>query len=393
MIRILTFLATNRKINNNNPIYNNSIAVIGIRGFPRVPDGLSVHCEILYPGLYRKGFKPIIYYRFPYIPMKDNFIYKGNLFFYQWAPSSRLWETYVHSAISLVRACKVTKLIHFHGIAPALFIPIAKLLGKKVVFTHHGSDYLRPNINKKIKPLLYLSEKYSLKYADAIICVSRITFSRLRKIYKHKCYYIPNAAQISEPKIDHSFIERLGIQKGNYILFLGRYVPDKGLIDLIKAYRDLDHPPFKLLIAGTNYFPTNYSIKCIELANTIAGIIEIGPIFETKKAWILNNAALLVVPSYFEENPIVVAEAMKANTPVLLSDIPALKFYESPITTFFPKGDIQKLSNAISDSYYKNHLNNRSLSLRQNFRKLISSKKMIKLTYRVLNKIKNEPVV
>lgn len=34
-------------------------------------------------------------------------------------------------------------MLHIHAIGPALLVPYAKLLGMKVVFTHHGPDYDR----------------------------------------------------------------------------------------------------------------------------------------------------------------------------------------------------------------------------------------------------------
>ncbi len=46
-------------------------------------------------------------------------------------------------------------IVHIHAIGPSIAIPFAKLLGLKVVVTHHGPDYDRKNWNFFAKLLVF----------------------------------------------------------------------------------------------------------------------------------------------------------------------------------------------------------------------------------------------
>ena len=46
--------------------------------------------------------------------------------------------------------------MHIHAIGPALLTPMARLLGMKVVFTHHGPDYDRNKWGTAAKTILKL---------------------------------------------------------------------------------------------------------------------------------------------------------------------------------------------------------------------------------------------
>lgn len=109
------------------------------------------------------------------------------------------------------------------------------------------------------------------------------------------------------------------------ILFMSRIDPKKGLNLLIPALERLliEHNNFHFVLAGTNPQDQNYEkqiqqqIKDSTLASrtTITGFVT----GETKAA-LLEEADLFVLPSYYENFGIAVAEAMVAGTPVVISD-------------------------------------------------------------------------
>ena len=65
-------------------------------------------------------------------------------------------------------------MLHVHAIGPALLVPYAKLLGMKVVFTHHGPDYDRDKWGLAAKTMLKLGEWMGCKYADHVIVISNV---------------------------------------------------------------------------------------------------------------------------------------------------------------------------------------------------------------------------
>ena len=109
------------------------------------------------------------------------------------------------------------------------------------------------------------------------------------------------------------------------ILFMSRIDPKKGLDLLIPALENLvaNGQPFHFVLAGTNPQDPAYEksvgdriqFSPISACTTITGFVQ----GEQKQA-LLQRADLFVLPSYYENFGISVAEAMVAGTPVLISD-------------------------------------------------------------------------
>ena len=125
---------------------------------------------------------------------------------------------------------------------------------------------------------------------------------------------------------------QLGIPEDQpLVLFMSRIDPKKGLNLLIPALESLlvgatnasPIPNFHFVLAGTNPQDPDYEnrirekIKASPLSSctTITGFVT-GEL----KAALLQDADLFVLPSYYENFGIAVAEAMVAGTPVVISD-------------------------------------------------------------------------
>ena len=106
-----------------------------------------------------------------------------------------------------------------------------------------------------------------------------------------------------------------------YILFMSRLHHKKGLDILIPAFARAHLGPTILVIAGPDSDGYRAQIDNLISQNGLAGrTLLMGMIAGAKKIAALSNAELFVLPSYQENFGIVVAEAMAAGTPVILSD-------------------------------------------------------------------------
>lgn len=121
-----------------------------------------------------------------------------------------------------------------------------------------------------------------------------------------------------------SIREKFGIPKDrSIVLFLSRIEPKKGLDLLLPALEALPDQNFQFVLAGSNPQEPNYeqqirdSIQRSRLKDctTITGFIT-----GSEKTALLEAADLFVLPSYYENFGIAVAEAMMAGTPVVISD-------------------------------------------------------------------------
>lgn len=329
------------------------IAVLGTRGFPFVQGGVEKHCEELYPRLVDLGCDITVFTRTPYIPESSRLSsWKGIKFVHLWCPRKKSLEAITHTFLGVLRAKKLSPdILHIHAIGPSLLTPLAKRLGIKVVVTHHGPDYKRAKWGKFAKLALKKGEKYGVLFSDKIIAISKEIQELIKTNYKREAIFIANGVNIQALIPAGESLRQWDLESKRYIFTACRFVPEKGLHDLIEAYRRIEKPPFKLVIAGDADHETVYSKRLKRLASETKGVILTGFISGTPLAELFSNAGLFVLQSYYEGLPIALLEALSYGLPVLASDIPQHR--EIPLSKFryFETGNIEALCKALMESF------------------------------------------
>ena len=101
-----------------------------------------------------------------------------------------------------------------------------------------------------------------------------------------------------------------------HVVYVGRMVPEKGVLTLVNAWRLLKSPP-KLLMIGDGPLKSELQQKAEGLPIEFLGWQTSDAIFR----W-LRSAALVVFPSeIYEAGPLVILESYASGTPVLASDV------------------------------------------------------------------------
>jgi len=142
------------------------------------------------------------------------------------------------------------------------------------------------------------------------------------------------------------YLDKLGVTRGNYILAVSRFVPEKGLDVLVKAFQE-SRTPCKLLIAGDADHETDYSRKLKQMMDADDNIIRTGYITGEPLNQVFTHAGLFVLPSFHEGLPIALLEAMSYGLPVLVSDIPANQEVGLAKERYFTCGDVNDLKEKI----------------------------------------------
>jgi len=339
------------------------ILVTGTRGIPDIPGGVETHCQELYTRLVALGTEVIIIRRSSYV--RDNLKeYKGIQLVDLYSPKKKSLEAIVHTFLAVLYALKIKPdLIHFHAIGPSLLVPFAKLLGFKVVVTNHGPDYDRGKWGKWAKRLLKLGEKLGSSYADSVIVISRKIQNIVQSYNPMKTFLIYNGVD-KHAVLSHEYLGKYDLTDKSYIFTAARFVPEKGLHDLIEAYK-LSGLDCKLVIAGDADHEDQYSRSLKDRASENSNIILTGYITGNELAEFFSHALLYVLPSYHEGLPITLLEALSYGVNVLASDIDANKEVGLSEQFYFKCGDIKGLAGSLvrlsgynmSESDYK-HINN-----------------------------------
>lgn len=323
------------------------IAVLGTRGFPDVPGGVEAHCENLYPCLVKKGCEVTVFTRRHYVnPSRDD--YKGVKLVPLRCVKNKFLEAFLHTFTGVLSAARISPdILHIHGIGPSLAVPLARLLGLKVVVTNHGPDYERKKWGGFARFMLALGESLGSRYSNGIICISESIADRVRKRYKKESVVIPNGAELIYAPEDESAILKYGLTKQRYVLSVGRFVPEKGFHDLIEAFNGI--AGWKLVIIGDSDHPDRYSLALKTKAARNNDIILTGFLTGQALRQLYAYAGLFALPSYYEGLPIVLLEAMGHGLSCIASDIPPNREVGLAENRFFKAGDIQGLAGKIKE--------------------------------------------
>lgn len=320
------------------------IIVTGTRGIPNIMGGVETHCEELFPRIVEQGYDVTLIRRKNYV--KDLLTqYKGVKLVDLEAPKKKSFEAIVHTFKAILKAKSLhADIIHIHAIGPALLTPMARLLGLKVIFTHHGPDYDRDKWGFAAKTMLKLGERMGTMFANDVIVISNVINDILvRKYHRKDCHLIYNG--VPKPEIcDYpEYFDELGIEKGKYILGMCRFVPEKNLHHLVEAFSKINVQGCKLVLAGDTDFEDEYSRELKKMAQK-HGVVLTGFIKGKKLHSLLTHARCFVLPSSHEGLPIALLEAMSYHLPVIVSDIPANLEVGLNKDVYFRVGNINELA-------------------------------------------------
>ena len=230
--------------------------------------------------------------------------------------------------------------VHFHAEGPCSMIWIPKLFGKRCIATIHGLDHQRAKWGKFASFYIKFGEKCAVKLADEIIVLSKNVQSYFLNEYGRKTLYIPNG--VSKPQqVNAELIkEKFNLDKDSYILFLGRLVPEKGIMCLIEAFKKVDTSK-KLVIVGGSSDTVEYEnqLKTMADENIIFTGFQQGRMLEE----FYSNAYLYVLPSDLEGMPISLLEAMSYGNCCITSDIPECTEVVGEYGISFKKGNVEDL--------------------------------------------------
>ena len=323
------------------------IYILGIRGFPKIQGGAEKHCEELCPRLAELGCEITVLARTAFFPKqnRDN-RWKGVQFIYCWCPRKEGMEAFIHTFLgSLICMSKRPDIVHFHNMGPAIFIPILKIVGIKTVFTYHSINYEHQKWGKFARIVLRAGEFLGTKFADKVIVISKAIKEFLEKKYGRKdLEFIPNGVNSPEILPPGATLKKYTLEPKKYIFTACRFVPEKGLHNLIGAYKKIKNANFKLVIAGDAYHETDYSRRIKQAAKETDGIILTGFVSGRPLQELYSNAGLFVLPSYYEGLPIALLEAMSYGLPVLVSDIPQNREVSLQDFRYFKAGNVEELS-------------------------------------------------
>jgi glycosyltransferase involved in cell wall biosynthesis len=317
------------------------ILVAGIRGIPNVQGGVETHAEQLYPRLARLGCDVEVLVRAPFVPPQVRSF--GQVRIRRlWSPVQPGYEALLHSLLAVCYAAVARPdVLHIHAVGPAIVTPLARLLGIRVVVTHHGPDYEREKWGPAARTILRLGERLGMRWASARIAISRTIADLVQSRFGVTPHVIPNGVVIHDRPRDSDVVTGLGLEPGRYFVHVARMVPEKRQLDLIAAFARRPRDWRLVLVGATD---SGEYARQVRDAARAHGVLLPGFLGGDALRQIYGHAGAFLLPSSHEGLPIALLEALSYGLPVAASDIPANLEIGLPGECYFPLGDLSALS-------------------------------------------------
>lgn len=327
------------------------IAMIGHKRIPSREGGIEIVVEELSTRLVQMGHSVTVYNRMGQHVSEKNEdkeahklkTYKGIKIVRVPTPANKAMNAIVYSFIATILAVFGNyDVIHFHAEGPCLMLIIPHILGIRTVATIHGLDWQRSKWGGFATKVLKLGEKIAAKYADEVIVLSRNVQQYFKDTYNRETIYIPNGVTRTEFRDPDVISEKYGLEKDKYILFLGRIVPEKGVLYLLEAFSRID-TDMKLVIAGGKSHTDDYEHLVKAMAKKDSRVVLTGFVQGNLFSELYSNTYLYVLPSDVEGMPISLLEAMSFGRKCLVSDIPENKEACKDYAIYFEKSNVDDL--------------------------------------------------
>ncbi len=293
------------------------IAFIGGRGVISKYSGIEAYYEEVGKRLAKMGHEVTVYCRNYFTPELKS--HQGMRLVRLPTIRSKHFETVLHTLFSTAHALtQKFDIVHYHALGPALFSFLPRIAGAKTAVTVQGLDWQRKKWGKIAAAVLQAGEMASVRLPNGTMVVSQALQQRYREHHGKESFYVPNGGVLRERSVPRKILE-WGLEPGRYVLFLGRFSPEKGCHLLVRAFEQID-TDVKLVMAGAGSYCDDYSRELrthqsdrIRMLDWVSG--------ETLDE-LLTNAMIFVLPSDMEGLSLALLDAMGASLCVLTSDVP-----------------------------------------------------------------------
>jgi len=293
------------------------VAFIGGRGVISKYSGIEAYYEEVGKRLVEMGHEVTVYCRTYFTPSQKE--YNGMRLVRLPTFRSKHLETLVHTLLSTAHALTQRyDIVNYHALGPALFSFLPRLVRQKTAVTVQGLDWQRKKWGGLASAVLRLGERASVKLPNGTMVVSQALQQRYRETHGIEAFYVPNGGVLRERSEPRAILE-WGLDPGKYVLFLGRFSPEKGCHLLVEAFEQIE-TDVKLVMAGGSSYCDDYSQELRTHASERIRILDwvSGDTLDE----LLTNAMVFVLPSDMEGLSLALLDAMGAGLCVLTSDVP-----------------------------------------------------------------------
>lgn len=321
------------------------IAAFGFRSVPPKPGcaGADKFAEELYTRLARDGYEVTGYNRVYGSGEAKTHTYRGVRLVDIRTTRRKGIEALWHSFSAMVHIIRYNTgdVVHIQNGGNSIFAVPLRLCGKRVFISEDGTHWDRQMWPWYARAYFRLSRWLTAYVPNGVIFDNVFVRAAFEQQFGRTYDFIPFGSEPAEDQTDSGILTRLGVEKNEYLLFVGRFVPDKGLQYLIPAFDALPTQK-KLILVGGTIGGSKFERSLRSTSNP--RILFPGYLYGPDVHTLMRNAYAYIQPSDVEGLSPVVLENMGLGTPIICSDIRENLFVVGDTAIIFSKGDVDDLT-------------------------------------------------
>lgn len=332
------------------------IAAFGIRTLPPSSGaaGADTFASELYKRLAKRGHQVTAYCRqYPSddLPVLNQF--EGIRLIHIRTVKQTGFDTLLHSFKSTMHIIlrNTGDVVHIHNGGNSIWAVVLRLFGKQVFVSQDGVDWKRDKWPWYARSYLRLSAAVTAWIPNAVIFDNIYAQQQFEELFGRRRFFcIPYGADFPEPT-GTEVLDQLNLIKDEYFLFIGRFIPDKGIHYLIEAFEKVDTKKQLIIIGGSPNPGSDYELKI--RATRDPRIRFLGYIYGREMLQVMAGAFCYVQPSDVEGLSPVLLTAMGFGKPMICSNIKENLFAVADTALTFEAGSPsalrERLQQALQD--------------------------------------------
>ena len=293
------------------------IAMLGTRGVPASYSGFETCVEELGQRLAARGHDVTVYCRSHHVKYEGD-EYKGMRLVKLPTIANKYLDTIVHTTMSSFHALTQgydVALYFIAGNSPVTWIP--RLAGQKAVLNVDGLDWKREKWPSVAKRYIQFAEYLATVLPNAVITDSRVVQKYYRDRFGADTTYIAYGGDVEREPAGET-LARFGLTPQEYILFVGRLVPENYAHHLVQAFDKLD-TDMKCVIVGDAPYAADYQQQLRQMASDDR-VVFTGYVFGQGYRELISNAYVFVETSGVGGTHPALLEAMAVGNCVVVHD-------------------------------------------------------------------------
>jgi glycosyltransferase involved in cell wall biosynthesis len=335
------------------------LAILGTRGVPPTYGGFETFAGELSTRLVQRGHDVSVYCRATAQPRNRATTWRGVHRLELPAIRHKYFETVSHALLSALDALRRDfDVVLVCNAANAFVLPLLRAKRTRVAINVDGIERKRRKWNVFGRVVYAIGEAFSASFAT-VIADADVIARYYREQYQIEPVTIPYGADFPDEE-DSDVLRRLGIEAGNYILYVSRFEPENNPLEVVREYERLaDAPPLVMLGHGLYAHDLVGELKRHASERILFPGALYGPDYRTLQ----RNALLYIQATEVGGTHPAMIEAMASGGCVLANDAPENREVGGDAVGYFNVHEEGELAGRISE-YLRNPLQRDDLRAR-----------------------------